>query len=468
MLPDRQWLPCDLSSACRFALSLEPHGPGTRMHGHLKTLRRLTRCACLVVLAALAAMAPLVAQGQVASPSGGPPLLDWDTLESASRAIFSEFGGRQRLVAATSAESSAEQVAGPWQQLQVSTFDDIAIGPEMEHGWELTHSVQATVNLGGPTAPSRRAWQASAVEQRAWAEAEWLEFLWSLSERFEIWWASDALATHVEEHAEELSERLDTTRKSARAGWVTELDLRGLEMEVGRLRSEAAGQRREADMHRAALQHEAILPVTLVGRQGDSSPDPLDHYTPLPADSFGAFDHLATAATKAWQATAERQTSSADAARASNPWQLYFGLSNRFEGSRSGWIAGTVGLNIPLSQPGEASAVQLDGGARAAEFSATAAQHTWRARAQALLAEYQSLSTEADRIHTDWVVPSEDRLEQVEAAHRKQLVDTTTLTMAFRDAHEAHHRWVSVVAQLAARQRRLHFLSNLRLSGDHP
>jgi hypothetical protein len=380
------------------------------------------------------------------------PILGWETIVPSARAAYAERRAAPELAAARGAVAASGEVAGPWQQLQLQSFDDFHTGEPTDHPWEITHYAQATVNLGSLKQTQQGAWRALGDERMAAALASESRFVLDAIDAYATWWELAALRAHVQAHHADLEALLAPLLEAAGDGLLSAADRRELEVELARSAALVAAAARGETAQRQRLEELWLGDVNL------AAPAPLSLDAPAPT-SLAAWDALlqevSDAATRtpdevALTAASAARRAEAEVAASANPWQLFFGVNNRFEGPNAGWLAGTIGVSIPLSNPGLAEARWLGAQSQSALAQAAVVAQTWQSRLLGMRAVHASIAAEYEALRTGLVSVSRERATELQRAYAQRLVTAERLARAWRDALEADHALGEVAAKLFA------------------
>lgn len=374
-----------------------------------------------------------------------PVVLAWSDLPSATVSAYETGPGASWRAELEGLEAARrrEPLTGAWVSLQVS--------PDVRPGEAaLDDNSQAMIGITlGDRRGSRRAWwAATASALEAHAEADALAYADAVRSGWLDAWEAAAFAAHLDAYAEELGGLVHGLRDRVEAGVLPALAVDDLEVELSRLRAEAAAEAQRADLAgitlasllgRAVVVDAASLP-SLEAEIGSGD-------NPWALALAGLDAHPALRALDAETAALRAE---ARVARSSTPISLSAGALWRVQAGGSPMPGPVIALQVPLANLMAPEARAAAGRAEAMEASRTWALTRLRAEVDA-----EARTLDATRARHALVVatvedPLRSRLARLEAALAAGAVTVDALILAGRDLHDAFHSRAQVAAELIA------------------
>lgn len=382
----------------------------------------------------------------VASLSLAADPVSWSALDATVAEAWDQGQGAAATARADGARDARRAVALPLD----SVFAQLEPDPRPDASpWEgLQLALQLTV--GDQRGAARARWAAEAAQAEAAAAEARLAFGGDVRAAWLAGWVAVEMADHLDAFADDLGALLDAPRAARAAGVLAPAALEDLEVEIGRLRREAAGARVEAadaQGRLSSLLGRAVRldPTGMPDLEG-ALPAQDDPWDPLRAQ-LATHPRLRALATAEQLALAE-----ARAARSAPRALVGGGVSLRSDASGGVRAVPLVLLQVPLSNPQapEARAQRAEADALSRELAW--ARQRLEAAVEASSTAWQAAVDRVETLQTAAEAPLRRRLDRLEEALGAGAIDATPVLLAIRDLHEAHHEHALAVADLVARR----------------
>jgi hypothetical protein len=375
--------------------------------------------------------------------------IGWDALPSAIDDAWAR--GPGAVVAARLDGTAAASRAEPWgaPRLDAQTAPVIGgSGPLFDDNT----SIVASMSIGGRRAARRAWWEAQTVHLASAAHAEKLAFA---DEARALWldaWVAGELAEHLTEHAAELEARVATLQAGVAEGLVSTLTIGELEVEVGRLRAEAAVSSMRAEVARVALSGHlgadvdvALDSLPAIEEDLPDAPNPWD-------EAIARVQDLPSL--RAMQAAVDAADAEAAALRRSAPPEIGVGGIWRNTDRDIGPPGPLFTVGIPLGNPDAPAARDAAGRAealrRALAFAVQRQTAALRAERAALASAEGRHALMRDRVEGPLVA----RVARLTEAVAAGAAPVQLLLLARRDLHEAFHARADAAAEVRVRRAR--------------
>ncbi len=398
----------------------------------------------MVVLAATAQPAVVCAE-----PSSLAEVQRW------AEQAWSASAGREGEARARGAEAARGEVPGWLRGVEVGAAP----------GWEVTRSTigpvadtTGSVGLVWEVGPSQgeRARAAWSARGRAWsaeaAAARWSFVRAALRGAVEVW-GLRAMARHLADDLEAFDAALAPVREAASRGQLTPLEAGEFEVARAQLATEVEEVQRAAQERLKRLEAEVGAEV---GAWGEGALEVVEAgawsarsnpWTAVAA-ALGA-DHPAVQGVAAQGEAQRAEASSLEA------WPLE--LSTSVEAHETGgvvWLAGRVGLVVPLAPPEAPAARALRAEAEAQELEGARRLATLRREVLWEEASWEASRAQLLRREEALLAPLEARVERLERSWQAGQVEVQRVIWARRELHEARHQQLerSVGLEVSAAQ----------------
>jgi outer membrane protein TolC len=405
--------------------------------------RNLTQEAILVAVVVVGVVL-FAGTARGAEPGQCPvQVVDARSVTNAALAVYDDGLGDADAARVRGAGEARQSVPSRVRSLEVGAQPEFSLSDDVPN--EYSADVGLMVDLG--RLPSLRRAALAAREEASSTQGavrRW-QFVVQVQDAYADWVAAEIERTHLEEYGVEAAEDLQGLRDAMRDGLASRIDVADMEAEVARIRAELAESGRRAAFARADLKRlfGTDCPLKFREQAFESTRD--NPWVDL-LGSVAQFPEI-----RAIEARATQARRDAEVANASEPWSVGLGVGGRMVGLSDPFVLGYLQLSIPLAKSSRPDAILARSEATALDRESAWTAARIRSGLEAERQRFDAIAATIETYQDEYLQPLEARVELLREARGAGQVPVERLVRARRELHEAHHRTLTLRAELHSR-----------------